>query len=278
MQVAFGLALAALASLAINAGVLVQHAALAAAPDVRATRPLATLRALLASRRWRTGAALGYAGLGLEVAGLALAPVSLVQSVVAAGLVVVALGAGRHTPPARNERLAVALIVAALGALAIGPPAPHGELPPAWLLAVFLAATGGVGAVLARARGPAALGLAAGVLYGATTVAIGAWLATARAGAPGGGAALIALAGGAAVTAGGFFAFQRGLQTGHALPVVTLMTAATNVVAIAGGLSLLGERVGETAAQRALHLAAFAVVPVAAALAAPGLLRAHDAT
>ena len=263
MQVAFGLALAALASLAINAGVLVQHAALAAAPDVRATRPLATLRALLASRRWRTGAAPATRGWGSRSPGSARARV--------------ARSVGRRRRPRRRRPRGWAAHIAGSGTSGSRSRSsslrsahwrsarrrrtasfrPPGGWPCSWLRRVGLArcSRGRVGpqhsgsrpaCCTARPRSRSAPG----------------WRPRGQAHRRGSGAHRTR--GGAAVTAGGFFAFQRGLQTGHALPVVTLMTAATNVVAIAGGLSLLGERVAETAAQRALHLAAFAVVPVAA--------------
>jgi hypothetical protein len=271
MTVLPGIAAAAAASLAINGSYLVQHAGLSAAPAIRATRPIATLRGLLGSPTWRLGAALGYGGLALEAVGLALAPLSLVQSVLAAGLVVVAIGSARALH--RREAAAIALIALALVALGIAPAriavaAPLGAAG----LAAYLALAGAAGALLARGAGPARLGLAAGVLYGATTVALSAFLAAAQRGAWTGAAAVVAVVGGALVTARGFFAFQRGLQLGRPVPVVTLMTAATNAVAISGGLLLLGDGLGATAWARALHLCAFAAVPVAAALAAPRLV------
>jgi hypothetical protein len=267
-----GIVAAGAASLAINGSYLVQHAGLSRAPAVRAARPLATVRALLASPTWRAGAALGYGGLALETVGLALAPLSLVQSVIAAGLVVVALGSARAIH--RREAAAVGLIALALVALAIAPAhIAEATAPGAAGLAALLALAGAAGGVLTRGAGPARLGLAAGVLYGATTVALSSFLAAARHGAWTSPTALLAVGGGALVTAGGFFAFQRGLQLGRPAPVVTLMTAGTNAVAIAGGLLLLGDGLGGTAWARALHLCAFAAVPVAAALAAPRLVK-----
>ena len=58
-------------------------------------------------------------------------------------------------------------------------------------------------------------------------------------------------------------------KTGRALPVIALMTAATNIVSIAGGLAVLGEPLGAGPGLVALHLAAFALVIVAGWLLAP---------
>jgi drug/metabolite transporter (DMT)-like permease len=70
-------------------------------------------------------------------------------------------------------------------------------------------------------------------------------------------------------TAGAFFAFQRGLQTGRAVPVIVLMTAATTAVSILGGIVVFGDPLGPSHAIAALHVAAFLLVTVAAAVLAP---------
>jgi high-affinity Fe2+/Pb2+ permease len=75
----------------------------------------------------------------------------------------------------------------------------------------------------------------------------------------------------AIVSIGAFFAFQRGLQTGPAIPVIALMTVMTNLVAVLGGLVVFGEPLGATPLLVALHTAAFALAGVAAWL----LARAH---
>jgi hypothetical protein len=278
---ALGLIAAGGAALAVNGSYLVQARALGATPVVSATRPLATLGGLLRSPSWRAGAALGYGGLALEIVALALAPVALVQSVLAAGLVVVAVGSARvaRHRPARREAIAVGLMVAALVGLSVGPAAhaPAGP-PPAAALAGFAALVAAACLLTGRRAGasPVRLGIVAGALYGVTTIALAAWLSAWRAGTVLGAAALVAMACAAVVTAGGFFAFQRALQAGRPVPVVTAMTAAMNVVAIAGGLVLLGDGIGRGAWQPALHLAAYCAVPIAAALAAPALSPQHD--
>jgi drug/metabolite transporter (DMT)-like permease len=271
-----GIAAAAAAALLLNGGYLVQHAGLASAPVVRAAQPIATVRALLASRTWVTGALLGYVGLAMNTLALGLAPLSLVQSIVAAGLVVVALGAAwaRRRPPGMREIVAIGLIVVALATLGAGAGGKPAEAPSAAALLAFEAIAALAAWAIAR-RGqagdgrPHRLGLAAGVLYGATNVALAALLGS------GGAPALVAVAlvAGVVVTAGGFFAFQRGLQSGPASGVVTLMTAGTNVVAILGGLLVMNESLGATPALAALHAAAFALVVLAGLLAATEISR-----
>jgi drug/metabolite transporter (DMT)-like permease len=273
MSLLVGIGAASAAALLLNSSYLVQHAALSTAPVIRVTQPLVTLRALLASRRWVTGALLGYGGLAMNTLALGLAPLSLVQSIVAAGIVVVALGAAwtRRRRPGARELVAIGLVVVALAALGIGTGAKPSGAPPAATLLAFEAIAALAAWAVARRHGasgrPHRLGLAAGVLYGATNVALAALLAS------GGAAAVVAVAvgAGAAVTAGGFFAFQRGLQSGPATGVVTLMTAGTNVVAILGGLLVMGEPLGASPALAALHAGAFALVVLAGLLAASEL-------
>jgi hypothetical protein len=62
-----------------------------------------------------------------------------------------------------------------------------------------------------------------------------------------------------------FGCFQRGLQIGPAVPVIAMMTGATNGVAIAIGLLVYGEPLGPGTAFAALHVMAF-VLAVAAGL------------
>jgi drug/metabolite transporter (DMT)-like permease len=274
MSLLAGIGAASAAAVLLNTSYLVQHAALSSAPVIRISRPLATVRALLASRRWVTGALLGYCGLALNTLALGLAPLSLVQSIVATGLVVVALGAAwaRRRRPGARELVAIGLVVVALAALGTGAGTQPAVAPHAATVLAFEAIAALVAWAIARTGHgqhgrPHRLGLAAGILYGATNVALAGLLAS------GGAAALVTVAvvTGAAVTAGGFFAFQRGLQSGPATAVVTLMTVGTNVVAILGGLLVMREPLGATPALAALHAGAFALVVLAGLLAATEL-------
>jgi len=262
-----GIGLAVIAALAINASYLMQHSGLAALPPVHAR----SLRALLSSRLWVLGAVVSYLGFIADVGALALAPLAVVQSIVTAGLVIVLAGARRaaRTRPTLRECVVVGLTVLAVTMLSIGVTRQR-AVPSPLGLAAFFGAAAMLGALLAlggTARGPASgrrLGAAAGVFYGCTDVALVALFAAhLRPSA----VAAVAVAGGAAVTAGGFLAFQRGLQIGRPVAVVSMMSAATSVVAVAGGVLLLHEPLGSPPALAAVHLGAFAAVAVMAALA-----------
>ncbi len=266
-SVAIGLALALAASVALNGSYVIQHVGSGDAPPIDPRRPLSTARGLLASRVWLAGGALGMAGWGAHVAALAHAPLSLVQAFVAGGLGLMAPLASRALGHALAplEWLGVALAVTALGLLCvgIGSPGSHASAGTASMV-VYLGLCGAGAAalaLLARSWRAQALGLAGGILYGAADVAIKAvtgdgllspWVLVA-----------------AVATAGAFFAFQRGLQRGRAVPVIVVMTAATTVVSVIGGFVVFGDPLGRTPALAALHLTAFALVTIAATTLAP---------
>src|SRR5437588_2068540 len=265
-----GLALALAASVALNAGFLLQHAGSRTTVDVNPLRPVATLVGLLRSPLWAAGTVLGVTGWAMHIAALARAPLSLVQAFVAGGLAIAAPMAviGLNVRLTRSEWSAIVLMVGALSALTAG---LHAESAHASFGAATLGAyTGLLGAgaavLVLTVRGghrPAALGVAGGLLYGAADLSIKALtggITVARTPWIG----VVALA-----TAGAFFAFQRGLQTGRALVVIALMTAATNVSSVLGGFLVFGDQLGRTPGLAALHLAGFLLVFVAAWLLAP---------
>jgi hypothetical protein len=256
------------AAIAINAGYVLQHGGLAIAPQIEVRRPLAAIAALLRSRRWVAGAALGYAGLGLELLALTALPLSVVQATIGAGLVVVAVlsralsGAslGRAAP------LGAALAIAALAILAGVSPAPVSAPAPApWALVAAAVVVGAAAAVAAR-RLPTAAGLAlvSGMLYGVTSIAMAALAPVLAGRLPAPAVAAVAIAIGALATAGGFLSFQRALQRGKPLPVVTAMMAAMDVVAIAGGIFVLGDPLAAGAGARAAQFAALVLAALSA--------------
>ena len=273
--IVIGLGLAVVASLALNGSYVIQHVGSASAPPVDARRPLFTVWSLLRSRWWAIGAALGMAGWAVHVAALSKAPLSLVQAFVAGGLALMAPIAARAlgSPLTLAERIGVAIAVLSLALLCVGlgNPGVHGSVDAAAMTS-FLVAAGLAAGVLARAR-PSwrahALGLAGGVLYGAADVAIKALTGEAHAG---GATAVVTspwLPAAAVATVGAFFAFQRGLQSGRAVPVISLMTAATTAVSVLGGFVVFGDPLGHSPLLVGVHLMAFALVAVAAAALAP---------
>src|SRR3954454_2079450 len=149
----FGLALGA--SLALDAGYLLQHMGGGAAPAVDARAPVATLRGLLRSRVWVLRMGANLVGSVMHIGALAVVPLMLVQAFSAGGLALVVPASARlaGSPLHRAERAAVAIIVAALALLAVSPEAvsvaPTRAGGPLSFLAVVLAGAG----VLAITRG-----------------------------------------------------------------------------------------------------------------------------
>jgi hypothetical protein len=267
---AVGLGLALLASLALNGSYLVQHAGSRDAPAVTALHPLATWRGLLASRVWTAGLVLGLAGWALHVGALAKAPLSLVQPFTVGGIALAVPFAARFFGErlSRAERAAVATMALALVLLPLGIfPPPAGRAFPAWALGGYLVAAAAPACVLAAlpAAGlrSCALGVAAGIFYGVADTATKAVTATAQGSLE---AALASpwLAAVAVASTAAFFAFQRGLQTGAAIPVMALMTTGTNVVAILGGLLVFADPLGTSPALRLLHVLAFGLAGASA--------------
>jgi hypothetical protein len=262
-----GLALAVLASVALNGSYLLQHAGSRGAPAVDARRPLATARGLLASRWWLVGAAAGLSGWAIHVAALSKAPLSLVQAFAAGGLALTVPVAARAFGQrlSRADHIAVGALVGALALLGLGAAPAATTVVPVVPLALTLAAAAAVALVLALApadgRRAHRLGAAGGVLYGAADAATKAVTLDAH-GAVGllttPWTLLVVLA-----SAGAFLCFQRGLQIGPAVPVIALMTAATAGVSILSGLLAFGDPLAATPMFAALHLVAFATAVVA---------------
>lgn len=267
---ALGLALAVVASVALNIAYLLQHAGSAGAPDITPLRPVATMRGLLASPLWVLGLAVGVTGWALHVAALSRAPVSLVQAFVAGGLLLAVPFATRFLGHrlTRAERVGVCAMALALVLLSVGlRPAHRHALPGADALGGYLAAACACAMALAALpagdRRALALGVAGGMLYGAADLAIKALTSLASSG---GAAAVLRspwLGLAAVTTLAAFFAFQRGLQAGRPLPVIALMTAATNFVSILGGLLVFGDPLGRTALA-GVHILGFVLVGLAA--------------
>lgn len=280
MTVISGIAVAGGASAALNVSYLVQHRALAETPTVRLTKPIQTVRGLLASPRWVAGAGCGYVGLALNITAMSLAPLWLVQATLAAGLALASSIWARMAGQSLRAAQRTALVLLAAGVVALGLAGAHGRTGVHTSLAPLAGFVGGFGllAVLALRRmasaAPWRLGAAAGLSYGITTVALAALVATLHSGLVDPATVLLATSAGALSVAGGFMAFQRGLQSGQIAPVVTLMTATMNGVAMIGGL-LLGGGLATSWPDRSLQLIGLISLCVASALASFGMAQAE---
>ena len=259
-----GLGLALASALALDAGFLIQQHAVAHTYELSLRRPLASARSLFESRRWLAGFFLGLAGWGLYFAALTLAPLSLVQTVAASGigLLVVLVAVASRKLPVRREQGGALLATLGLMALAVSagrsgatPSSAPSTVGLCGLVAVALA----IVACALRGRSAALGGLAAGLCYGVGDVTSKSLLIALphhpTAGALLASPFLYATAGAHGL---GFVVLQRAFQHGGAIASLGPMTAATNLLPMAAGVLLLGERLPEGGLDLALRLGAFA--------------------
>ena len=272
-----GLALAC-AALA-NLGMLCKHRGACEAPEISLRAPLRSAVALFESRWWTIGFAVAAGAWILHVAAIAVAPLSLVQAVIAGGLVLIAYPATRYFGHTLTRREWTGLGLAAAGLAFLALTGPHAQAEQQGYsistLITFEAITVGAGFALfasgAMRRGSVChgvvLGLSSGLLIGVSNVAIKVLTEHMDAGL----AALlspwsiVAIVGGI----GAFFALARGMQLGEAIPVIATASVASNCAAILGGVLVFGDPIGSDLIEGLARAAAFAAV-IAAAVLMPG--------
>ena len=254
-----------------NIAYLLEHDAAAALPTLSLRRPLHSVQALLTDRSWLLGFALESAGFALYVVALALAPLSLVQSVAAGGIGVLAFVSARmgHRRLGRTELAGVWISMLGLLALAVSLAGGSGEGTGGttgeillWLGAPAVAAV--VALALGRRFGwsGVAYGIAGGLFFSIGDISV-------KIATQGGVRTAFAVAVVIGYSLGTFF-LQLGYQKTRALTVAGIATLLTNALPIAAGRVVLGEPV-PSGAWGALRILAFAAVTAGAILLArPG--------
>jgi drug/metabolite transporter (DMT)-like permease len=284
MTVHIGIFLALLCALATNLGFLYKHRGACAAADVDWRHPLRSGASLFRSRWFAVGMLVAVGAWGLHVAAMAMAPLSLVQAVISGGLVFLTVLAERvfGFSVGRRQWAGVGLTALGLSLLAVSLPSAggsHSTYSTAAMIA-FEAGLLAIGTLLVMSHKLGArhehhgvlLGMASGILFGVSDVAIKAL--TGEIGVHGVGGLMspwLATCVVASVIA--FFASARGLQKGEAVPVITLTAAAANVSAIGGGILVFGDPLASDPIGLVVQSVAFLMVIVAAALT-PAPLRA----
>ena len=260
-------------------GFLLKHRGAGQAPPVEARRPVRSSLALFTARDYTIGIIVATGSWGFHVAALALAPISLVQSVIAGGLVLLTVLADRifgHRVT-RREWIGVALTALGLTFLAAtmsgaGKDAHSDYAVATYVTYAALLAIAGLAATAygwgeSRARAPL-VGVGAGLLWGASDVTI-----KALSDSLGSDGLLVLLHPLALVIATlsliGLTVSARSLQQGAAVPVIAATSAAANLVTIASGPVVFGEPMPDDPLGFALRIAAFALVIVAASLTPP---------
>jgi hypothetical protein len=120
VQTAIALVLALASTTLINIAYLREHDAAAALPALSLRRPLHSAALLLRDRSWLIGFALESGGFTLYVLALALAPLTLVQSVSAGGIGILAFVSARLGRMRLGRHELVGVAVSMVGLLALG--------------------------------------------------------------------------------------------------------------------------------------------------------------
>jgi drug/metabolite transporter (DMT)-like permease len=278
MTLDLGILLALACAFVANLGFFYKYRGANDVPKVQVLHPLRSARELYSSKWFCLGMLTATASWGLHVAALALAPMSVIQVSLAAGVVFIAVMADRFFgfEVGRRQWLGLTLTAAGLVLLGVTLPAMHGahaHFSTAAMIS-FEAALFGIGGLLImgpRMGGPVEhhgvmLGAASGILFGVSDTAIKAL--TGITGAHGiVGLALspwLAVAVAASIVA--FFASARGLQDGDAVPVIAVTGTAANIAGIAGGIIVFGDPMAGSAFGVTLQALAFVLVIVASAL------------
>lgn len=266
--------LAFVATVLINLGFALQKrgASLAELPD-GGRRKLVTIRV------WRTGLFIMLAGWAMYFVSARFAPISVIQSVLGAGLAALALFSVFYLKEkvSAAEWAAFAAMMAGVTLLglsageAVAAPAPR-ALPVFGFSAAVAAAAAGL-FVLGRretaARPGVTLGLAAGLLIGLGSMHIKALYNFAGPEAAAGGSDLIAfglclpllIAGNIL----GIVVVQYGFRKGRALVVVPVQQVTNKVIVILGGMLTLGESLPADPLDAGMRVAGFALVILATA-------------
>ncbi len=278
MTLDLGILLALACAFVANLGFFYKYRGANSVGKVDVRHPLRSGRALFSSRWFAIGMLVAAASWALHVAALALAPMSVVQVALAAGVVLIAVMADHMFgfKVGRRQWLGLWLTAAGLVMLGLTLPAMHGAhshfSAPAMIS--FEAGLFGLGGLLImgpRMGGPVEhhgmmLGAASGILFGVSDTAIKAL--TGIVGAHGLLALLLSpwLAVAALASVLAFYASARGLQDGDAVPVIAVTGTAANIAGVAGGILVFGDPMPGNALGIVLQSLAFVMVLVAAAL------------
>jgi len=274
-----GLALAALSAAASNVGFLLRHRGAVNAPDVDARHLLRSAIALFKSKWWTIGYVVAFVAYGFHVGALALAPLSVVQAVLAGGIVLLGVIAERFFGAELGKKEWTGLVLTGVGlsflALTAGgtesgqKSADYSMVP----MIAFESILVGIGTALLLAHrsprtenhGGPMLGVAAGLLFTVTHVAVKAdtgkldatWLDVVA--SP---FLAIAVLGGIAA----FFISARSLQLGPAVGVIALTSIAGNASSIPAGIVVFGDPLAEQLPMAIARCLAFVMVVIAAAM------------
>ncbi len=286
LSVQIGLLLAIATAFFAVVGFLYKHRGAVGSPPVEWSHPVRTSMALFRNRWYVLGIVIAIVSWGFHVAALALAPISLVQSVIAGGLVLLTVVADRlfaHSVT-RREWLGVGLAAVGLAFLAATLESSGGGAHSdydASTLALFLVALTAFAVTVAvlgnrsNKYSGIALGASAGLFWAVSDTAI-----KAQTGTFGENVLTIFINPLILVIIAASFigltVSAKSLQTGKAVPVIAMTTVAANALTILAGPVVFGDPVPDDSLGLIARVLAFILVIGAAALT-PAPIRAAEA-
>jgi drug/metabolite transporter (DMT)-like permease len=272
--VEIGIGLAVLVALATNLAALLKHRGCQEARAVQIGRPLGALRDLAGSRWFVAGWALAALAWLAHVAALSLAPISLVQAILAGGAVTLAVLSQRlfGDPVGRRQWLALTIGAVGLVLLVVTLPRFHGS-DSEFSLAAIAGFEGGLillAVAIAFLHRSGRLGsrhgvmraVLAGLLFALAGIAIKAL--TGGTGGPIGIAALVTIT--VACGALAQYTAVAALQGGGAIETIGLMGLVANAMQIVGGILVFGDPLSPSPLGIVLQVLAFAMVCLSALL------------
>lgn len=264
-----GIAFAVMAALMTNLALLLKHRGCQSADPLRFREPLRSARSLAASPWFAAGWGLAAVAWLTHVAALSLAPISLVQAVLAGGTVALAGMAQRFFghPVERRQWLGLFLGASGLAMLVLTVPHFQGSHS-GFSTGAILGFEGGLALLAAGLvsghrsdrldeHGNALLAAIAGVLFALAGIAV-----KGLTGAGGVSVAVLAPWVLLIVIAGllAQYAAATALQRGGAIETIGLMGLVANVAQIAGGVLVFGDPLSTDPLGLALQATAFAMV------------------
>ncbi|HEY5493886.1 MAG TPA: hypothetical protein VIK15_04765 [Candidatus Anoxymicrobiaceae bacterium] len=278
MHTLIAVACAVAASLAFNYAMYMQKKAVGTLPEVKMQLSWQVLKAFLTNGRWLASMIVVLLGSVLYAIALTMAPISIVQPIMASGVALLAYLAVKNLgeKPRRIDLVAIGLSI--LGVILIGVSLAEG-LPKdvkhspgsLWIFtAVLIVVAIIVPLTVARgsnARLAAALGISVGMMYGLSAVfaklMLEDWGARwSRQGVMALFSSIFLIAW-AVTLVPSFIVLQAAFQKGMAIVVVPLMASLSQLVPIAVGMVALHEKFPRSIALSVIRIIAFALILVA---------------